>query len=201
MAELDLRAQNAHEPLVFPRLLNEIASPSAHRFDGNVDAAPSRHYDDRERAVQCLNLREQREALFARSCVSAVVQVDKQDVEFFGGKLFHHRFRRGDSIDAVAFAFQQQAKRFSHVRLIVCDKNSRDDRSAGRNGLACFHAANGHYSSESFNLRSYSCVLAAATPAIRGSACTLPVSASSMLMPLFTSVAPIARSSSTRDFA
>src|SRR5262249_56079638 len=93
--------------------------------------------------------REQGQTLFGGRGVPAVVKVDEQDVEFFGGKLFHHSFRRGDRIDPIPLSFQQQAKRFSDIGLIVCDENSRDDRSADRCSLACLHAANGHYSSES----------------------------------------------------
>ena len=65
VAELDLGAENTHQPLVFPWFLYEIASPAAHGLNRDVDASPGRHHDHGQSAVKCLDFREQRQTFFA----------------------------------------------------------------------------------------------------------------------------------------
>src|SRR5947209_1970129 len=55
VAELDLSAENTHQPLVFPWLLYEIASPAAHGFNRDVDASPGGHDNHGQSAVKCLD--------------------------------------------------------------------------------------------------------------------------------------------------
>ena len=42
---------------VVPRLLDEVARAAAHRLDRDLDAAPRRHHDDRQRRIDRLNAR------------------------------------------------------------------------------------------------------------------------------------------------
>ncbi len=48
-AQLGLRAQDREQARVLPRLLDEVAGAAAHGLDGDVDAAPGGHHDDRQR--------------------------------------------------------------------------------------------------------------------------------------------------------
>ena len=41
-SEIALRAQDRQQPLVVPRLLDEVARPATHRFDGEVHRCPTR---------------------------------------------------------------------------------------------------------------------------------------------------------------
>ena len=60
--QLDLRANDREHALVVPRLLDEVARAAAHGLDGQFDGAPGGHDDDRQRRVERLELREQRQA-------------------------------------------------------------------------------------------------------------------------------------------
>src|SRR5262249_60285095 len=45
-SKLHLSSNDAQEPRIFPRLLDEVTCTSPHRFDGEVDAPPGGHHDD-----------------------------------------------------------------------------------------------------------------------------------------------------------
>ena len=80
LVQLGVHANQADEPLVFPRLLDEVASAALDAFDGEVDVAPGGHHDHRQARIDLLNARQQIEAFLARSGVARVIQVDEQDV-------------------------------------------------------------------------------------------------------------------------
>ena len=69
--ELDLRAEDGQQPLVVPRLLDEVARAAAHRFDRQVHRAPRGHDDDRQRFVGRVDPRQQVEPLLARTSCRA----------------------------------------------------------------------------------------------------------------------------------
>ena len=79
-AELDLRAHDGQQPLVVPRLLDEVAGAAAHRLDRDVDRAPGRHHDDRQRLVGGADAAQQVEPFLAGGGVAGVVEVDEDDV-------------------------------------------------------------------------------------------------------------------------
>jgi hypothetical protein len=54
--KLDLRADDRLQPLVVPRLLDEVAGAAAHRFDRQVHRAPRGHHDHRQRRIDLLDL-------------------------------------------------------------------------------------------------------------------------------------------------
>ena len=54
LAQLDLRADDREQPRVVPGLLDEVARAAAHRLDGDLDAAPRGHDDDRQRRIEAL---------------------------------------------------------------------------------------------------------------------------------------------------
>ena len=55
-AHFNVAAKHAEQVVVVPRLFNEIASTSAHRLHGKVDAAPRCHQNDGQRFTSSMNL-------------------------------------------------------------------------------------------------------------------------------------------------
>src|SRR6516225_3127382 len=53
-AKFDLSPQDGQKPRVFPRLLDEIPRPAAHRFDSQFDAPPCRHDNYRQSRIHRL---------------------------------------------------------------------------------------------------------------------------------------------------
>ena len=139
LAQLDLRADDRQQPGVVPRLLDEVARAAAHRLDGDFDAAPGRHDDDRQRRIDALDARQQVQAFFARRRVARVVQVDQRDVELARLERGEHAGRRRRGLEVEAFGLEQQPQRLEDVRLVVGDEHARSvvrtgwrDRSASR---------------------------------------------------------------------
>jgi hypothetical protein len=122
--EIDLRPDDAEEPLVLPRLLHEIARAAPHRLDRQVDAPPGGHHDRRQRLVDRLQPREQVEPLAARRRVARVVQIHEDGVELALLDGAQDGGRRGGGLDFVAFGLEQQAQGFQHVRLVVSDEHA-----------------------------------------------------------------------------
>ena len=111
------------EPLVFPRLLNEVARAALDAFDGEIDVAPGGHHDDGQARIDLLKAREQIETLLAGGGVARVVQVDEQDVVVALAERFEQQLRRAHAVDMDALRLQQQLHGFEDVRLIVGDEN------------------------------------------------------------------------------
>ena len=63
--QFDLRAQDGQQPLVLPRLLNEVARAPAHSLDRQPDIAPSGHHDHGDIAVERDDLRKQVQTFLA----------------------------------------------------------------------------------------------------------------------------------------
>ena len=124
-AELGLRAHDRQQPLVFPRLLHEVAGAAAHRLDGDVDRAPRGHHDHRQRFVAGVNALQQVEAFLAGGGVARVVQVHQDHVVVLELERAQELLRRCGGVDDEAFRLQQQSQRFEDVGLIVGDEDSR----------------------------------------------------------------------------
>ncbi len=124
LAQLDLSAQDGDQPRVFPGLLDEVARAPPHGFDRQLDAAPRRHHHYGQGVVQGLKARQQVQPLFAGRGVASVVEVHEQTIEVPGLNRREHRRRRGDSLDLVSLSLEQQAQRFQHVTLVICDQDS-----------------------------------------------------------------------------
>ena len=132
-SQLDLGAQGGQEPVVVPRLLDEIARAAAHRLDRLLDAAPRGHHDRRQRGVEGLELRDQLQSLAAGGGVARVVEIEEHRVEVGGLHRREHAGGRGGGLDVVALALQQQPQRLADVRLVVRDEDvggMGDGRSA-----------------------------------------------------------------------
>src|SRR5262249_26823749 len=54
-AKLNLCSQDRKQAGILPGLLYKVASTSTHSLDGNVDASPGSHHDDRQSTVDALN--------------------------------------------------------------------------------------------------------------------------------------------------
>jgi hypothetical protein len=80
-AQFGLRPDDRQQPLVVPRLLDEVARAAPHRFDRDVHRAPGRHHHHRERFVGGVDALQQVEPFLARRGVARVVQVHQDDVE------------------------------------------------------------------------------------------------------------------------
>ena len=138
-AQLGLRPDDRQQPLVVPRLLDEVARAAAHRFDRDVHRAPRGHHDDRQRFVGGVNALQQVEAFFARRRVARVVEIHQDDVVVLQLHRAQQLLRRRRRVDQIAFGLQQQPQRFEHVGLIVADQNARRRLAARRAGFVrCF---------------------------------------------------------------
>ncbi len=121
--KINLRADNAEQALIVPRLLNEVAGAAAHGFNGQFHAAPRGHHDDGQLAVNTLNLQQQVNSLLPRCRVPMVVQVHQHQIELARLQRFNHSKRIADSLSRIAFRFQQQAQSFADIGLIIGDKD------------------------------------------------------------------------------
>ena len=134
LAQLDLRADDREQPRVVPGLLDEVARAPAHRLDGDLDAAPCGHHDDRQRRVDALDSREQVEPFFPRRRVARVVQVDQRDVELARFDRGQHAGRGGRGLELEPFGLEQQPQGLEDVGLVVGNENAgfaRLDRMTG----------------------------------------------------------------------
>ena len=116
-----LRAQGRKQLRIVPGLLHEIGGAALHGFHRQPDAAPSRHHDHGQGAVELLHARQQVQAFLAGSRVEGVVQVHQQHVVLAVVQPIQHGFRRVYRFDLVAFPLQQQVQRFQNIRLVVGD--------------------------------------------------------------------------------
>ena len=132
--QLDLGAQNGGEPRVVPRLLDEVAGAAAHSFHRQVHAAPSRHHDHRQRAIQALQAVEQIETFLARGGIPGVVQVHDHGVEVARFHGLQNAGRRVDGLGLIALSLNQEAQGFQHVRLVVGDQDPRHIRIVESHG-------------------------------------------------------------------
>ena len=121
----ELVADHAHEALVVPWLLDEIAGAVPHRLDREIDRAPRGHHHDGEIRVELLDLAQEIKAFGARRRVARVVEVDQRRVEALLAERVECRARaiRRRRIDALGF--QQQTQRLAHVALVVGDQDVR----------------------------------------------------------------------------
>jgi hypothetical protein len=127
-----LRADDREQPIVVPGLLDEVARPAAHRFDGNVHRAPCRHHDDGQGLVGGVDALQQFKALLSRRGVPGVVEVHQEDVEVLHLECAQELLRRGCGIDRIAVRLQQQPQRLEDVRLIVGEQQARGRLSSHR---------------------------------------------------------------------
>ena len=124
-AELDLCPKGDQQSGVVPRLLDEVASAPAHRLDGLVHAAPGGHDHCGQRGVERLQLGDELQAFAAGGGVAGVVEIEQDGVEVVRLDGGQDRGRRGDRLDGVPFALEQQAKRLTDIGLIVRDEDLR----------------------------------------------------------------------------
>ena len=127
--QLDLGAQGGEQPVVVPRLLDEIAGAPAHRLHRLLHAAPGGHHHGRQGGVEGLELGDQLQSLAAGGGVAGVVEIEEDGVEVGGLHGREHAGGRGGGLDRVALAFQQQPQRLTDVGLVV-----RDENVGGRGG-------------------------------------------------------------------
>ncbi len=125
VAQIDLRLDDGQQPVVLPRLLDEIARAAAHGFHRQAHRAPGGHHDHRQHGVDGADARKQVQPFLPRRGVARVVQIHDHDVEIARFKRRNNRRGRSDRVDLIAFALQQQAQRFQNVGLIVGDQNAR----------------------------------------------------------------------------
>ena len=132
----NLAVQQRDERRVVPRLLHEVPHAAAHGLDGEVDRAPAGHHDDRQRAVQRLQARQEVDALAARRRVAGVVQVHQHEIE---PRPLHGReggLGRVHGVDVHPLRLQQQAERVDEIRLIVGDQDAGGQDAGGRHDCA-----------------------------------------------------------------
>ena len=118
-AEFHLGAQHVEQARVVERLLDVVARAAVQRLDRALDAAPRGHHDDGERGVELLEPREEVEPLGAARGVARVVHVHQQRVEIARTDGGGHARGRGDDLDVVPLALEQQAKGLEHVAIVV----------------------------------------------------------------------------------
>ena len=121
--QFDLSPHDRQEPVIVPRLWNEIARPAFHRFHRQIDCRPRRHHHDRQRAVERLDFRDYLEPFLSGSRVPRVIQVhDQKRVILLFERLKNARERR-DRVGLMSFALEQNAQRLQHIVLVVRDQD------------------------------------------------------------------------------
>jgi hypothetical protein len=124
-AKRHLRAQHREQPLVVPRLLDEVLSAAAHAFDGEVDRAPRRHQHDRRVRVEGADPSHGIEPFVARRRVARVVQIHEHGVGRTLAKSGDERFGISERVCGVSFAFQEKPQRLDDVALVVGYEDAR----------------------------------------------------------------------------
>jgi hypothetical protein len=128
---VDFRAKRVDQLPVVPRLLHKIAHATAHRFNRQIDRAPSGHDDDRQEVVLLLDARQQIDPLTARRRVSRVVQIHQEKVVRAARDGIDHGIGRGDGIHADAFPFEQETQCVEQIVLVVGDEDARVNGARG----------------------------------------------------------------------
>jgi hypothetical protein len=123
--QLGLRADDRDQALVVPGLLHEVPGPAAHRLHGNVDRAPGRHHDHRQRGIDRPDAREQVETLAARCRVACVIEVHEDDIELAVFDGVDRADRGGRRFEFPPFGLQQEAKRLEHIGLVVGNQDAQ----------------------------------------------------------------------------
>ena len=123
-SELHLRPQDGEQPIVVPRLFDEVAGAPAHRFDSDVHRPPRRHDDDRQDGIAGVDLPQQLEAFLARRRVARVVEVDQHHVVVTLAERRERRRRRLDGVDLITLSLEQQPQGFEDIALIVGDEDA-----------------------------------------------------------------------------
>jgi hypothetical protein len=123
LAQLGMDADQREQPLVLPRLLDEVARAALDGFDGQVDVAPGGHDDHRQARIELLNARQQVEALLAGGGVARVVEVDEQHVVVALAQRLQQQLRRAHAVHIDALRSEQQLDGLEDVRLIVGNQN------------------------------------------------------------------------------
>src|SRR5208282_4773010 len=106
--QLSVDADERDQAIVFPWLLNEVASASLDAFDSEIDVAPRGHHDHRHAWIDLLEARQKIKALLAGGGVARVVQVDEQDVVVALAKGLEQELRRARSVHLEALRLKQQ---------------------------------------------------------------------------------------------
>ncbi len=137
-SQVDLGAQDGEEPVVLPRLLDEVAGTVAHRLDRQIDARPGRHHHDRQRIVEGAQARDQLEPLLPRGRVTGVVQVHQNGVEIAGGDDLEDLGRRGGGLGLVALRLEEEAQGLPDLAEVIGDQRPRlAGFRRGRHGARC----------------------------------------------------------------
>ena len=119
---LRLLANHCDHALVIPRLLDEIASPAAHRFHRQIDAAPGGHHHHRGSVAVRLQAGQQIQPFGAGRGVARIVEVGHDQVEGLVAQGAQQRTGRVDRHGLAALAFEQQPHGFQNIRLIVANQ-------------------------------------------------------------------------------
>ena len=132
-AELELVADDGEQAGIVPGLGDEIAGAAAHGLDGDVDAGPRRHDDDRQRGVEPLQFLQKFEAFLAAGGVARVVEVHEDERVVVGLDGLDDGGGRFDGFGGEALAFEQEPQGLEYVGLIVGDEDA-GGRSLGHGG-------------------------------------------------------------------
>ena len=123
LAQFGVDAHQRDQPLVFPRLLDEVARAALDGLDRQVDIAPGGHHDHRQPRIELLDARQQIQALLAGGGVARVVQVDEQHIVVALAQRFKQQLGRAHAVHADPLRGEQQLDGLEDVRLIVGDQN------------------------------------------------------------------------------
>ena len=104
--QFHLRANDRNETLVFPRLLDKVASTPTHSLDRQFYVGPGGHHDHRDRGVERNDLRQEIEPFLAGSRVARIVQIDQHRVIRVAADSFGDLFGRADLVYSVSFGTQ-----------------------------------------------------------------------------------------------
>ena len=196
-AKLELGPEDGEQARVVPGLLNEVTGSAAHRLDGEIDAAPGGHHDDRDLRVMLPDAAEQIEPFASGRGVARVVEIDEETVELARGKALQHERWSAGSLEVVPLRKQKKPKRLENLRLVVGDQEAA---GAGRVGSGVWRHGD---PARSLLLHLYGTATRVRSRRVRRYlreiVCT-PVRADSIEMEFASSVRPTARSSSILAF-
>ncbi len=142
-ARIGLLANGRDQPLVLPRLLNEIARAAPHGFHRQIETAPRGHHHHRSGVALGLQAGQEIHALRARSRIARIVEVQQDQVEGLAARPIQQGGRRFHRHRLPALTLQKQPQRLADVRLVVAHQHPKIGKQRSH-GFGSIHSRCSH---------------------------------------------------------
>jgi hypothetical protein len=124
-AEIGGGDQGCDQPLVFPRLDDEIGGALFHRLHRQIHVAMGGHQHDDGLRIDRQNARQPRQPFNTAGGATGEIHIQEQDIETALARFFGQVGRNARGLDRCEMAFQQQAGSKKNIFFVVHDKDAR----------------------------------------------------------------------------